>query len=140
MTKTILAPVLRAGAVAAALAVAGCAGYYGDYRTYGWGSGPDYYAGYGPGWYGGYGSGVWLGGGYGGWWGRDHDHDRDRWRGWNGWAGGWHSGVPAAGWHGGWGSGFAAGHTGFGGTMHASAAPVGHGFFGGHGFGGGDHH
>lgn len=133
---TILGPVLRAGAVAATLAIGGCAGYTGYGSNYSWGYGPDYYN-YDndlPGYYGDYGGGLLLGGGYGGygWWGHDHD----RWHGWNGWAGGWHGNHLAGGWHGGFGT-----HPAFG-TMHASAAPIGHiggGFFGGHGFGG-EHH
>jgi hypothetical protein len=123
-------PGLRAGAVAALLALGGCAGYAAS-PGYAAGYGADYY-GYPAGDYGYPYGGTVLGGVF---FAGRHDHDRHVG---NGWGRGWHDGV--GGWHG----GFAGVR---GGTMHASAGGhfgggIGHfggGHFGGGGFGGGGH-
>ncbi len=111
---------LTAGVLAAGLGLAGCAAYPAGYGGYAWGYGPDYY-GYGVDYWPGYYNGVWLGGVAGGtWWG-----GRDHWRGWNGWAGGWHGNRVA---HGAVrGGNFAALHGGIG----KFGARVGGGHFGG---------
>lgn len=151
MMTAMLAPALRTGAVAAALALAGCAGYTGYGSAYYSGYGPDYYANNEtalPGYYGDWGVAGWPYG-FGGFYGTggrffagrererfEHEHMR----------------LGRAG----FGSSFARAprnsaalffgrrpgtvglsHGFGGGTLHASAAPVGaHAFFGGHGFGG----